>query len=137
MVKVIDNSKAYKAMLQDAIKRAKAELKGTLVRNTQDEIDKYHAVATGTMKAGVKAKIEGDLVIVGGGAKYSGYVEFGTGKYSSIGGTPKERWFYESPKGSGKWHVGYPQKPRPYLHDALANHKDEYAEVVEKHLKGQ
>lgn len=68
------------------------------------------------------------------GVDYGAYIEFGTGKYSSLGGgTHKESWFYVDEFGVG--HIAHPQKPRPYLKPAVADHTQEYLNLLKQSLE--
>jgi hypothetical protein len=61
-------------------------------------------------------------------------VEFGTGKYATTGGgTTKDSWVYQDELGD--WHRAYPQKPRPYIKPAAADHGSEYRSILEESMK--
>lgn len=71
-------------------------------------------------------------------AKYSEFVEFGTGKYGQNprgGHTTKERWIYfDELTNSFQW--GYPQRPRPFMHPAAEMNRRKHSERIIKALKG-
>ena len=70
---------------------------------------------------------------VGTNQSYAAYVEFGTGQYSATGGgTPKSHWVYMGD--DGEWHIGKPQKPKPYLKPAVANHVQTYKNIIKDEL---
>lgn len=70
---------------------------------------------------------------IGTNQSYAPYIEFGTGQYSSIGGgTPKSHWAYMGD--DGKWHIGRPRKPLPFLKPAVANHVGTYRNIFKDEL---
>lgn len=63
-------------------------------------------------------------------------VELGTGHYASTGGgTTKPSWVYQDE--FGRWHRAYPQKPRPYLKPAVADHTAEWRRILVDSLKNE
>lgn len=74
------------------------------------------------------------VVYVGTPVEYGVYVECGTGKYASTGGgTHKESWVYQDE--FGRWHIAYPQRPRPYLKPAVADHSQEFWNILKQSLE--
>ena len=74
------------------------------------------------------------VAYIGTDCEYAGYIEFGTGGYSTIGGgTPKTHWLYMGD--DGKWHIGKPIKPQPYLKPAIADHVGTYRNIFKDELK--
>lgn len=73
-------------------------------------------------------------VYVGTNVEYAPYVEFGTGRFAEGGGreTP---WSYQD--SDGNWHTTVGMKPRPYLRPAVANHIDQYKQIVQNELKSE
>ena len=70
---------------------------------------------------------------IGTDVEYAGYIEFGTGHYSTIGGgTPKTHWAYMGD--DGKWHIGKPRKAYPFLKPAVANHVGTYRNIFKDEL---
>lgn len=77
---------------------------------------------------------DSDTVYIGTAVFYAPYIECGTGKYSSTGGgTHKESWFYRDEFGVG--HIAHPQRPRPYLKPAVADHVTEYINMLKESLR--
>jgi hypothetical protein len=61
-------------------------------------------------------------------------VELGTGQYASTGGgTTKPSWVYQDE--FGQFHRAYPQKPRPFLKPAAADHAEEYRNILKESLE--
>lgn len=61
-------------------------------------------------------------------------VECGTGKYATTGGgTHKESWTYKDE--FGNWHKAFPQKARPYLKPAVADHANEFRNLLKSSLE--
>ena len=90
---------------------------------------------TGNLKNSITHKVDEaePAAYIGTDMEYAGYVEFGTGGYSSIGGgTPKSHWVYMGD--DGEWHIGKPMKPRPYLKPAIANHVGTYRNIFKDEL---
>lgn len=73
-------------------------------------------------------------VYIGTNVSYAPFPELGTGPYSLTGGgTTKPSWVYQDE--FGNWHRAFPQKPRPYLKPAVADHAAEYREILVDSLK--
>lgn len=93
-------------------------------------------VDTGRLRNGIAHKVVDSepAAYIGTNVEYAPYVEFGTGQYSTTGGgTPKEKWVYMGD--DGKWHVGKPQKPQPFLKPAVADHVGTYKNIFKDELK--
>lgn len=74
------------------------------------------------------------VVYVGSAVDYAVYVECGTGKYSTVGGgTHKESWVYRDE--FGNYHMAHPMKARPYLKPAVADHANEYMNLLKSSLE--
>lgn len=90
---------------------------------------------TGNLRNSITHKVDeaAKIAYIGTDCEYAGYVEFGTGSYSTIGGgTPKTHWVYKGT--DGEWHIGKPMKPRPYLKPAVANHVGTYRNIFKDEL---
>lgn len=72
-------------------------------------------------------------VIIGAGAEYAVYVEYGTGKYAKNGDGRKTPWAYIDDK-SGEliWTAG--SKPQPYLGPAFEENKKRIQKIVAEQL---
>ena len=91
---------------------------------------------TGRLRNSISHKVVDSepAVYIGTNVEYAPYKEFGTGHYSTIGGgTPKEKWAYMGD--DGKWHIGRPQKPQPFLKPAVADHQGTYRNIFKDELK--
>ncbi len=74
------------------------------------------------------------MIYIGTAVDYGKYIELGTGQYASTGGgTPKPSWVYQDE--FGNFHRAYPQKPRPYLKPAVADHAQEYRDILKESLE--
>lgn len=92
-------------------------------------------VDTGNLRNSISHKVDSGepAAYIGTNSEYAAYVEFGTGMYSSTGGgTPKSHWVYMGD--DGKFHIGKPQKPKPYLKPAVANHAQTYKNIIKDEL---
>ena len=135
-VKVSDNSPEVLAALENAIIRALEAMGSTAVTHAVKNLDRQGAVDTGNLKRSIEKKIveSEKAAYIGTNAKYAPYIELGTGHYSLTGGgTTKPSWVYQD--ALGHWHRAYPQPARPYLKPAVADHKDEYVDLLVESLK--
>lgn len=92
-------------------------------------------VDTGALRTSISHKVveSEPAAYIGTNAEHGGYVELGTGHYSTTGGgTPKTHWAYMGD--DGKYHIGKPMKPRPYLKPAVANHVGTYRNIFKDEL---
>ena len=93
------------------------------------------AVDTGNLRNSISHKVVDSepAAYIGTNAEHGGYVELGTGRYSATGGgTPKDHWVYMGD--DGKFHIGKPMKPRPFLKPAVANHVGTYRNIFKDEL---
>ena len=149
-VDITDNSAEFKEALERAMARAleiiggKAEsyAKGLTPVGTVESTHVEHYIG-GTLRNSITHSVDEDTVLVGTNVEYAPYVELGTGKeyqpppewMEAHGkrGQGRDKWFWQDM--NGDWHVGYPQKPRPFLRPAMENHLDEYKNVIDNELK--
>ena len=92
-------------------------------------------VDTGALRNSISHKVVNSepAVYIGTNAEHGGYVECGTGHYSTTGGgTTKTHWAYMGD--DGKMHIGKPMKDRPYLKPAVANHVGTYRNIFKDEL---
>ena len=69
--------------------------------------------------------------IIGTDSEYGAYVELGTGIYAE-GGRPTP-WVYQDAKGN--WHYTRGNKAQPFLKPALADHAQQYRDILVNELK--
>ena len=101
--------------------------------DVKDEITDLDAVDTGSLRGSIAHQVDGDSVEVGTDVDYAVYVHEGTGKYAIGGGTPKERWVYRDPL-TGEFRMGYPQKPRRFIKNAMERFAKDYIEIIKEYL---
>lgn len=70
--------------------------------------------------------------IIGTDSEYGAYVELGTGIYAEGGGRPTP-WVYQDAKGN--WHYTRGNKAQPFLKPALADHAQQYRDILVNELK--
>lgn len=145
-----DNTAEVLAALGKASIRALETIGGMMEANAKQEVTKavYDTPQgwykrTGALRNSITHKRDGDGVVVGSNIEYAPYVELGTGQeYSpppdwiennAKRGSGRDKWYYQDDQGT--WHVGFPQKPRPFLRPAVENHVDEYKQVAENELR--
>lgn len=102
--------------------------------DVKDEITDLDAVDTGRLRGSIAHQVDGDSVEVGTNVDYAVYVHEGTGKYAIGGGTPKERWVYRDPL-TGEFRMGFPQKPRRFIKNAMERFAKDYIEIIKEYLK--
>lgn len=101
--------------------------------DVKDEITDLGAVDTGRLRSSIAHQVDGDSVEVGTNVDYAVYVHEGTGKYAIGGGTPKERWVYRDPL-TGEFRMGFPQKPRRFIKNAMERFAKDYIEIIKEYL---
>ena len=102
--------------------------------DVKDEITDLDAVDTGRLRGSIANQVDGDSVEIGTNVDYAVYVHEGTGKYAISGGTPKERWVYRDPL-TGEFRMGFPQKPRRFIKNAMERFAKDYIEIIKEYLK--
>lgn len=102
--------------------------------DVKDEITDLDAVDTGRLRGSIAHQVDGDAVEIGTNVDYAVYVHEGTGKYAIGGGTPKERWVYRDPL-TGEFRMGFPQKPRRFIKNAMERFAKDYIEIIKEYLK--
>lgn len=102
--------------------------------DVKGEVTELGAVDTGRLRSSISHLVNGDSVEVGTNVNYAVYVHEGTGKYASSGGTPKERWVYRDPA-TGQFRMGFPQKPRRFIKNAVERGVSDYKKIIEEYLK--
>lgn len=125
-----DNRKLVKNATDEQIKKALEECGLTAERYAKENAP----VDTGNLRNSLTHQTGKRKVLIGSAVKYAPYVELGTGIYAEGGGGRKTPWFYEDEKGVG--HLTQGSKPQPYLRPAIADHIDEYNNIIKKNLKG-
>ncbi len=88
-------------------------------------------VDTGNLRNSISHKVTEDAVYIGTNTEYAPYVEFGTGKYYP-GGRP-DSWVYQDDKGN--WHRTEGSKAQPFLKPAVADHAQQYRQIIEREMK--
>ena len=126
---VADVLKATAEQKQKALEAVGIQAEG----DVKDEITDVGAVDTGRLRSSIAHQVDGDSVEIGTNVDYAIYVHEGTGKYAIGGGTPKERWVYRDPA-TGEFRMGYPQKPRRFIKNAIESGLKDYAEIIKEYL---
>jgi len=145
-----DNSDLVRKASEAAIARALEKIGGMAESYAKQKLNDvvYSTPAglyrrTGALRNSITHRVNGNTVEVGSNINYAPYVELGTGKeyqpppewMESHGerGRGLDKWYYQDE--GGNWHVGFPQKPRPFLRPAIEDHLKEYNNVIENELK--
>lgn len=90
-------------------------------------------VDTGNLRNSITHQVqpEEQVVYIGSNSEYAVYVELGTGKYYP-GGRPTP-WVYQDAQGN--WHLTHGQRAQPYLKPAVADHAQEYWDLLRESLR--
>lgn len=128
-LKVIDNSKEVKDELQKAALRALEEC-GLI---GEGYAKKLCQVDTGTLRNSITHAVDSSELAcyIGTNSEYGAYVELGTGIHYP--GGRKTPWVYQDAKGN--WHMTHGQRAQPYLKPAVADHAQQYRNIIEDNMK--
>lgn len=137
-----DNSNLIKSAAKESILRALEavgrEAKSCVVLALEG-ISPSAKGSTGGLMQSIEHEVDPSepAVYVGSRLEYAIYVHEGTGKYAAEGGgTVKERWVYQDEL-TGQWHMGYPQKPRRFLKQAIEANLGEFKKIILEFLQGK
>ena len=124
-----DNSQAVLEAMQQAVERG-LETCGLVA---EGYAKKLAPVDTGNLRNSISHKVDPDepACYIGSDVEYAVYQEMGTGQYVS-GGRPSP-WVYQDDKGNWHWTKGNPAKP--FLKPAVADHAQQYRQIIENELK--
>lgn len=126
--------------VQDHSAEVSAEIKAALLRGlekcglvAEGYAKKLAPVDTGNLRNSISHKVvpEETTCYVGSNVEYAVYQEMGTGKYYP-GGRPTP-WAYQDANGDWHWTHGNPAKP--FLKPAVADHAQQYRQIIENELK--
>jgi HK97 gp10 family phage protein len=126
-INFIDNSEEVLSALHEAAERALEKCGLT----AEGYAKKATPVDTGNLRNSISRKVQKDTMFVGTNVEYAPYVEFGTGKYYP-GGRP-DPWVYKDEKGN--WHRTSGVKAKPFIKPSVADHKQQYFDIIEQELK--
>ena len=92
-------------------------------------------VDTGALRNSISHAVDDGepAAYVGTNSEYAPYVELGTGTYAEGGGGRPTPWVYQDVKGD--WHMTHGQRAQPYLKPAVADHAQQYRDIIEGELK--
>lgn len=123
-----DNSEEILNALHNAVERGLMSIGEEAVKYAQDLV----RVDTGRLKSSISYKVDGEDCYIGTNVEYAPYVEFGTGKYSNVGGrqTP---WVYQD--SNGDWHMTDGMRAQPFLKPAASEHTAEYRNILKDSLE--
>lgn len=130
-VEIHDNSKEVSAAITAAL------LKGleTCGLVAEGYAKKLCPVDTGNLRNSITHAVDDSepAAYIGTNSKYAPYVELGTGIYAEGGGGRPTPWVYQDAKGN--WHYTHGNKPQPFLKPAVADHANQYRQILEDALK--
>lgn len=90
-------------------------------------------VDTGALRNSINYAMDGDnTVAIGTNMEYAAYVELGTGQYCTLGGGRSTPWVYQDWRGD--WHYTNGSPAQPYLKPAIADHGQEYTDIIKDSL---
>ena len=130
-IEITDNSKEVSAAIEAAILRG-LEKCGLVA---EGYAKKLCPVDTGNLRNSITHVVDEQelAAIIGTDSEYGAYVELGTGIYAEGGGGRPTPWVYQDEKGN--WHYTRGNKAQPYLKPALADHAQQYRDILVNELK--
>jgi len=130
-IEITDNSKEVSAAIEAAILRG-LEKAGLVA---EGYAKKLCPVDTGNLRNSITHVVDESepAVIIGTDSEYGAYVELGTGTYAEGGGGRPTPWVYQDAKGN--WHYTRGNKAQPFLKPALADHAQQYRDILVNELK--
>ena len=128
-VEIHDNNKE----VSDNIKAALLRGLETCGLVAEGYAKKLAPVDTGNLRNSITHQVDEEepAAYIGSDAEYASYVCLGTGKYAE-GGRPTP-WVYQDAKGKFHWTAG--NKAKPFLKPAVADHKEQYREIIKSELE--
>lgn len=120
----------YSKEVLDAVERAKKRGLEACGSNAETYAKDECPVDTGNLRNSITYQLDGDNAVqIGTDVDYAMFVELGTGHYSLLGGgTQKDSWVYMAEDGS--FHVAHPMQPRQFIKPAVADHGDEFENLI-------
>lgn len=132
-VEFVDNSPQVLQELRSKVEAALEAVGNQAVSHSKANITAASRVDTGAMRNSMNHLVQEDTCYVGTNQEYAIYHEFGTGIYTDGGGGRQTPWSYQD--AHGKWHRTRGMKPIHFLKNAIADHTDEYRQIIEQQLK--
>ena len=126
-MKVIDNTAIVLALLESRQDRALEDCGARAVSYAKS----ICPVDTGRLRASITHRVSGDTAVIGTDVEYATDVELGTGIYRP--GGRKMPWLWRDKQ--GKLHLTHGQRPQPYLRPAMADHGEDYAQIIRQSLQ--
>lgn len=128
-VKITDNSKD----IQEGMERAILKALETCGLVAERYAKKLCPVDTGNLRNSITHRVDewSDVVYIGTNNEYAAYVELGTGKYYP--GGRQDPWVYED--AHGNWHLTHGQRAQPFIKPSVADHANQYRQIIEDALK--
>ena len=129
-----DNSAEVIAECERQCQAALEAIGNQAVSHAKNNITEAGRVDTGALRNSISHQIQDMDCYVGTNIEYAIYHEYGTGIYTDGGGGRQTPWYYVDAKGEG--HFTHGMKPIHFLKNAIADHLDEYRQIVTQFLKG-
>lgn len=128
-----DNSAEVLRELETKVEAALEACGNQAVSHAKSNITEAGRVDTGAMRNSVSHQVQENTCYVGTNIEYAIYHEYGTGIYADDGKGRQTPWYYVDAKGVG--HFTHGMKPIHFLKNALANHINEYREIIKQQLQ--
>lgn len=130
-VQFTDNSQKVLAAMQEAAIRA-LEKCGLVAEGYAKRLC---PVDTGNLRNSITHEVEehAGTAYIGTNVEYAPYVELGTGVYTS--GGRQTPWAYQDEKGN--WHMTNGQRAQPFIKPAVADHAQNYRNIIEDEMKNR
>lgn len=135
-ISIDDKSPEVLAALENAVLRWLEASGMTAETYAKKNLTDNKSVDTGNLRNSVTHLVATDekAVYIGvpmGPESYGAYVELGTGKYYP--GGRQTPWVYQDWR--GQWHLTHGQRAKPYLNPAVADHVNEYKNMLKDSLE--
>lgn len=126
--RIVDNSDLVGEELKKACLKALTEC-GLVAEKYAKQLV---PVNTGNLRNSVTHIVKDKEAYIGTDVDYGVYVEMGTGKFIPGGSAP---WVYRDDQGN--FHRTSGQPPKPFIKPSVADHLQEYMEIIQENLKGR
>lgn len=132
-IEITDNTPQVREAFQAACLRALEEC-GLVGEGYAKRLCEGFKNPTGNLRNSITHQVVSseNAVYIGTDVEYAIYVELGTGKYYP--GGRQDPWVYQD--AHGNWHMTHGQRAQPYLKPAVADHAQQYKQIIENELKG-
>ena len=131
-IRIEDHTNEVLAVLAKNVQAGLEACGNQAVSHAKSNITASGRVDTGALRNSMNHLVEGDTCSVGTNQEYAVYNEMGTGIY--VGGGRQSPWAYKDSK--GQWHRTRGMAGIHFLKNAIADHIEEYRQILSRFIKG-